>query len=141
MRIPLVARSRDVGFNMTPMIDMVFLLNIFFLLSNHVAQREAQMDLPLPVADSGEEQDLEAQRITLNVTADGGLLLAGRAIQQADLQQRLTQALAEQGPKLEVRIRADRHVPYRSVSPLLLACARAGVWKVTFGVYHSKDVR
>ena len=141
MRVPMVGRSRGVGFNMTPMIDMVFLLNIFFLVSNHIAQRESQMELPLPVADSGQEEDTESQRITLNVTADGSLLLAGRSIDRPELQARLAQARGEHGPDLEVRIRAYRHVPYRAVSPLLLACARAGVWKVTFGVYHSEELR
>ena len=40
---------------------------------------------------------------------------------------------------LEVRIRSDRNVPYRVVEPVLLACARSGVWNVTFAVIRGQQ--
>lgn len=141
MRVPSFSRSGEVGFNMTPMIDVVFLLIIFFLVSSHLAKQEAQMDLPLPVADSGVEPDDTARRLTLNVTADGSMLLAGRNIDRTELQQRLKQARDDHGKDVEIRIRGDRSVPYSAVSPIMLSCARTGIWKVTFGVYRSEDVR
>ncbi|MDA1051478.1 MAG: biopolymer transporter ExbD [Planctomycetota bacterium] len=141
MRVPTRLRSGEVGFNMTPMIDVVFLLIIFFLVSSHLAKQEAQMELPLPVADSGEQPDHEARRLTLNVTADGSMLLAGRHIDREELKQRLKLARDEHGEDVEIRIRGDRNVPYSAVSPIMLSCARTGIWKVTFGVYHSEDVR
>ena len=55
MRIPRRLGSGEIGINMTPMIDVVFQLLIFFLVSNHIAKQEAQMPIPLPVADSGSE--------------------------------------------------------------------------------------
>jgi biopolymer transport protein ExbD len=141
MRVPTSLRSGEVGFNMTPMIDVVFLLIIFFLVSSHLAKQEAQMELPLPVADSGEEPNDEARRLTLNVTADGSMLLAGRPIDRDELKQRLKQARVEHGQDVEIRIRGDRNVPYSAVSPIMLSCARTGIWKVTFGVYRREDVR
>jgi biopolymer transport protein ExbD len=140
MQVPSLLRSGEVSFNMTPMIDVVFLLIIFFLVSSHLAKQEAQMELPLPTADSGEEADDASRRLTLNVTADGSVVLVGRHIDRAGLQQRLKLTRDEHGDDVEVRIRGDRNVPYRSVSPIMLACARAGIWKVTFGVYRSEDV-
>ena len=141
MRVPTFLRSGEVGFNMTPMIDVVFLLIIFFLVSSHLAKQEAQLDLPLPVADSGEESKDQTRRLTLNVTADGTLSLAGRTLDSARLQQRLGAARKQHGDDLEIRIRSDRSVPYRSISPIMLACARSGIWNVTFSVYRSEDVR
>jgi len=140
MRIPIRLRSGEVGFNMTPMIDVVFLLIIFFLVSSHLVKQEAQMELPLPVADSGEEPNDEARRLTLNVTADGSMLLAGRRLDRDELKQRLEQARDEHGRDVEIRIRGDRNVPYSAVSPIMLSCARTGIWKVTFGVYRRGDV-
>lgn len=99
------------------------------------------MELPLPVADSGEEPNDEARRLTLNVTADGSMLLAGRPIDRDELKQRLKQARDEHGQDVEIRIRGDRNVPYSAVSPIMLSCARTGIWKVTFGVYRREDVR
>jgi biopolymer transport protein ExbD len=142
MRVPNSLSGGSVTFNMTPMIDVVFLLIIFFLVSSHLAKQEAQMELPLPVAQSGSTpDDIESRRVTVNVLEDGYLLLAGRPIRPDQLQQRLQDAAGAEGADLEVRIRSDRHVAYGSVEPILIACARADIWNVTFAVYRPEDVR
>jgi biopolymer transport protein ExbD len=142
MRIPSTIGRSDVGINLTPMIDVVFQLIIFFLVSSHLAKQEAQMNLPLPIADSGEKAgDRGTRRLTLNVLADGRLLLAGHPVDASELRRRLEDAIRSDGPLLEVRIRGDRSVRYGLVEPLLTACARAGVWDVKFGVYRSEDIR
>lgn len=138
MKIPRSARSGDSGMNMTPMIDVVFQLIIFFLVSSHLAKQEVQLKLPLPEAASGEQEaDPNAPRLTVNVLEDGTLLLAGRAVKSSELSPRLSERLGELGPDVEVRIRSHRDVPYEFVEPLLVACAKAGVWNVTFAVYES----
>ena len=59
---------------MTPMIDVVFLLIIFFLLSSHLAQRENRIDVDLPQATSGEEDLPSTQpRVTVTVLEDGSV--------------------------------------------------------------------
>lgn len=142
MRIPSQSRNGTLGFNMTPMIDVVFLLIIFFLVSSHLAKQEVHMELPLPKADSGTEPaEADVSRVTVNITADGTLLLAGHRVTPQQLQQRLANALAKEGGDLQVRIRSDRHAPYRYVEPIMLACARAGVWNVTFAVFQREDAR
>ena len=142
MRIPAQLRTGELGFNMTPMIDVVFLLIIFFLVSSHLAKQESQLPPPLPVADSSSEPGDETQpRVTVNISGDGALLLGGRRIDPSELAARLTERLAESGRDLEVRIRGDRGVDYRHVEPVMLACARSGIWNVTFAVYRSEDVR
>jgi biopolymer transport protein ExbD len=141
MRLPHRHRRTAVGCNLTPMIDVVFQLIIFFLVSSHLAKQELQMPLPLPRADSGTKADDDAAtpRVTINVTADGQMLLAGHRLELSDLQQRLRAKAIESGRDLEIRIRSDRTVEYRRIEPILLACARAGVWNVTFAVYRQQD--
>jgi biopolymer transport protein ExbD len=142
MRVPTTIGRSEVGINLTPMIDVTFQLIIFFLISSHLSKQEAQMKLPLPVAESGEiPQDLSAKRLTLNVLADGSLILAGHHIHKAELAGRLQEAAKLEGGKFEVRIRGDRDVPYRSVEPVLTACAKAGLWDVKFSVFRPEDVR
>ena len=127
-------------FNMTPMIDVVFLLIIFFLVSSHLAKQEAQMELPLPVADSSVEPTTsQTPRITVNVLREGELLLAGRRVLPQELTSRLRERVTGVDGALEVRIRGDRRVVYGDVEPVMLACAEAGVWDVTFAVYRSED--
>jgi biopolymer transport protein ExbD len=140
MMVPRRQTSRGVGFDMTPMIDVVFQLIIFFLVSSHLSKQEAQTQLPLPVASSGKElTDETAPRITVNLHADGSVLLGAGMVTTAELQDRLAAKRESVGPGLEVRIRSDRSVPYKVVAPILLACAKAGIWNVTFAVYRPED--
>ena len=141
MHIPVRHRSGDLGFNMTPMIDVVFLLIIFFLVSSHLAKQEAQLELPLPMAASGlPPANIAIRRLTLNVLAGGELRLAGRPISQGQLESRLQEAQLSSATELEVQIRSDRSVPYQAIEPLMLACTQAGIWNVTFGVLP-RDIR
>jgi biopolymer transport protein ExbD len=100
------------------------------------------LPLPLPAASSGTApEDTAAPRVTINVLADGRVLLAGRAVSVEELTARLRQQVETDGRDLEVRIRSDRQAPYRQVEPIMLGCARAGIWNVTFAVYRPEDVR
>ena len=140
MQIPQHKSNRKYGFNMTPMIDVVFLLIIFFLVSSHLARQESQMELELPTASSGEDDvDLETPRLTINVKLDGSLWLAGRPIARERLQETFAQARAKEGENVEVRIRGSRSAPYSTVEPIMLACARARIWNVTYAVYREEQ--
>ena len=141
MRLPNIRQNASFEFNMTPMIDVVFLLIIFFLVSSHLAKQESQLDLPLPTAGSGEKQETATRRLTLNVLRDGELTLAGRQLQRQDLRARLLDAREQEPGELEVRIRSDREVPYGRIAPILRSCVRAGIWDVKFGVFRPEDVR
>ncbi len=124
---------------MTPMIDVVFLLIIFFLLSSHLAKQESQLELSLPVAASGDDDPQNAlPRITINIQEDGTLSLAGRQVESLDLQIRLADAVVDFGKDVEVRIRCSRLVPYEFVQPVMLACTSSGVWNVTYAVYRTE---
>ena len=142
MNIPRRISIGDVGINMTPMIDVVFQLIIFFLVSSHLIKQESHVQLPLPTAKSG-EQDVTAEkpRLTVNVLADGELLLTGRQLTADELTARLAEKVEELGQDLEVRIRSDRTVAYARVEPVMLSCAKAGIWNVTFAVYRPEDAR
>ncbi len=91
MKSPKYQPRGSLEFNMTPMIDVTFLLIIFFLVSSNMAQQETAVELNLPSAESGRDvQDDSLRRITVNLTADGSLLLGGEAMDAAELGRRLT---------------------------------------------------
>ena len=139
MRVPVNPLRARVGLNMTPMIDVVFLLIIFFLVSSHLAQQEFEGELDLPDAGTGQpvEED-QVRRMVVNVLPeqeDGRRIrVAGRSVDQAELTALIDYESRQSKGRLEVRIRSDRKVPYQVVEPVMVACARAGVWKVTFAV-------
>ncbi|MBN1589385.1 MAG: biopolymer transporter ExbD [Pirellulales bacterium] len=145
MRLPNHSSGGRLGFNMTPMIDVVFLLIIFFLVSSHLAQQEVQLELDLPTAASGRRAEAEgkARRIVVNVlpkTRDERRIMVGGRLFDSDELGRLIRFERERTEgALEVRIRSDRRVPYRDIEPVMLACARSGVWDVTFAVVAGKE--
>ena len=140
MRIPSAAGDGEMRVNMTPMIDVVFLLIIFFLVSSHLARQESQMELPLPTAVSGVAlDDFDHARVVINVLENGTMLLAGRRATVSELQRRLQHERRLAGAHLEVRLRSDRHVPFHFVQPILLAVSRAGIRNVTFAVIRPAD--
>jgi biopolymer transport protein ExbD len=139
MKIPR-RNSNELGIDMTPMIDVVFQLIIFFLVSSHLVKQETQVKLALPLAASG-DKDVESDkpRLTVNVLTSGELLLAGRSLGAEELTQRLAEKVSEVGKDVEVRIRSARDVPYARVEPVMLSCAKAGIWNVTFAVYRPEE--
>ena len=137
MQVPRYQASGKLGFNMTPMIDVVFLLIIFFLVSSHLSRQENQIELRLPIAASADEDpNQQSPRLTINVTAAGKYTLAGRPIEPQRLPQQFAEVVAQEGEDLEVRIRGSRLAPYSSVEPIMLACTKAGIWNVTYAVYR-----
>ena len=139
MRVPTNLGRGSLGFNMTPMIDIVFLLIIFFLVSSRLARQEIQLELDLPKAASGQRPAKEdIRRVVLNVLPEErpeGQIQVGRKVITAEELTGLIDYESRQADgELEVRIRSDRRVPYRVIEPILLACGRAGVWNVTFAV-------
>lgn len=139
MRIPTSISRHPVGFNMTPMIDIVFLLIIFFLVSSHLAQREARMELDLPTATTGAEASNEnLRRITVNVLANGQTVVGGREVASSQIAGYLRQAKQQADEPMEVRIRGDRLAPYEAVEPILKGAADVGIWDVTFSVVEEQ---
>lgn len=125
---------------MTPMIDVVFLLIIFFLVSSHLAKQESQLELELPNAISGQDDiDQDVPRVTVNVKKDGGLWIGGRQIRADQLRQTFAAVLKKEGEQLEVRIRGSQSAPYSTVEPIMLACTEVGIWNVKYAVYREES--
>ena len=133
MRIASYPRSGGMRFNMTPMIDVVFLLIIFFLVASTMARQDSREDYPLPTADSGQQRsDEDRPALIVNVRADGQIVVSGNILRPRELAERLLYANEQAGGDLQVRINADRRVLYEAVKPILLACVKADVWNFTF---------
>lgn len=134
MKVPVRDRQAGARFNITPLIDVVFLLVVFFLVAAHFAHQEAAEAVELPLATSvGLDPDLP-RRLTVTVLADGSLSVKGRAVDADEVERLIQQDTTDRSADYEVRIRADQNVPYKNVEPLLLACLRAGVTKIGFAV-------
>ena len=141
MRVPNYRLASSVSINMTPMIDVTFLLIIFFLVSSHLAKQENNVRLDLPKTQTGLDSELSNQHrtSTVHVLPDGTYQMGGQSISIENVQKAIAVRHAETPGGLRVRIRTDRSVPYSVVSKLLKACTRAGTSDVVFAVYDEKS--
>ena len=134
MRSPAASRRTPIGANMTPMIDVVFLLIIFFLVSSHLAKQETRLPLDLPAAGLQLSVTDSATWLTVNIRADGAISVSGSATDLGRLNELIQQHVDQHGPLAAIRIRTDRSVPYEQVEPLLRSAAGAGVAHIAFAV-------
>ena len=141
MQIPKPDKKPSVTFNMTPMIDVVFLLIIFFMVTSNIVQQEALVAVDLPTAKTSQmpgSSESSTRKVTINVTGEDHLFLGMTPVNREQLRQYLIGLTIEQsrfGKPLEVNIRTDRRVPYRAIEPLLVICSQAGIDHVSFNTY------
>ncbi len=122
--------------NMTPMIDVVFLLLIFFLAATTFAREEVELDLRLPQAKSGQAGKGDTQLI-VNVFADGHITVDGREVPLPALQQKL-QAAVQRNAEQAVLVRGDQESRFGTGLAVLDACRLAKVKKVDFAALPQK---
>ena len=134
MRRVALGHKRAAELNMTPMIDGVFLLIIFFLVSSHLARREALVEVALPAAATGAATRDDAPRVTVNVAADGSLSVGATRVTLAQLVEKLVAELDQHDERLRVRVRSDRAAPYAAIEPALAACAEVGIEDIGLAV-------
>ena len=123
-----------------PLIDVVFLLIIFFMVVSQFTQTEIEA-LELPPAAQGERpSDPLEKQIILNVHRDGRMRIASQDYSLDSFENLLLSKLQQLSPReLNIIIRADRRTPWRLVRPLMEACARNAVNHVRVAVTEDTD--
>lgn len=119
-------------FSMAPLIDIVFLLLIFFMVATTYQRSERQLDLELPRAQTGEASVVAPEEIVVDVTRDGRLFVAGREVERAGLITALETASKGQ-VETPVVVRGDRLAAHENVVLVLDACGVAGLRNLSVG--------
>ena len=126
--MPLTSKTETpMAVNLTPMIDIVFLLLIFFMVGTKFSEWERKMELDLPEAGAASASAPEVNARVVTVLKNGNILLDERPI---DGLERLTSLLIEQrndDPNICVRIRADAKNDWDRVASVLGACEAADI--------------
>jgi len=119
--------------NLTPMIDVLFLLIIFFMVATTFDDLERNIDLQVPeVAETGETQP-PPQPLVINVFADGRLEFEGQTASIEDLTARL---LSIRGQQVDpsVIIRGDAECAFQHIAAALAACRAAHISELGINV-------
>jgi biopolymer transport protein ExbD len=115
-----------VAIDLTPIIDMVFLLLIFFLVATTFQQTEREMKIALPAASSAGPISAALREMVINVDDGGRIYVAGREISADDLRVMVSEAISA-NPQQKVTVRGDRNTPYSAIVTVLDICKGSGI--------------
>lgn len=113
--------------SLTPLIDVVFLLLIFFLVTSEFEEEERRLDIVLPSATSASPMTSKPRELVVDITADGTTFVGGEQVTMEELSDLLQRAVANNPTNQVVVIRADQEVPFQPVVSVMDLCNRAGV--------------
>ena len=122
--------------NLTPMIDIVFLLMIFFMVGTKFTELEKIIALQVPAVNPSNKLDSPSDALVLNVNADGRVVFDGIEVAPGTLADVLSAAKEQRGD-FALYIRGDEVAPHGVMAQVYRACRAAGVQR--FGVAVTFD--
>lgn len=112
--------------SMTPLIDVVFLLLIFFLVASRLSQEDRELDIPLPSAANAMPMTVEPQEMIVNIDQGGAIVVNNKTLDSDQFRRLLAQAVVNNPIGQAVLIRADRRVPVQAPVEVMDMCLQAG---------------
>lgn len=122
---------------MAPMIDMVFLLLVFFMTVASVAQNQRQVKLDLPESDESKIPEDASGRGILSVDAEGNYYIGDQSRSLEEVATAIKARMAAD-PELRVQVRADQATEYQHVRQLLKTAAEAGAYEIIYATYEAR---
>jgi len=112
---------------MTPLIDVVFLLLVFFLVATTLSEEERQLSVQLPAASEAQPLTAKPRELVVNVDAAGQYYVSGEQLTLKRLEDVLALASASNPGRTSVIIRADRRCMWEFVVAVMNACNKARI--------------
>lgn len=119
--------------NLTSMIDVLFLLIIFFVVGARFNDAERQIELKVPSVGGGGALTSAPNKKIVNVYRDGQIMLDGQAVSLEQLTSQLTAARA-QYQRQGVLVRGDGEGQFQLIASVLGACKQAGISELGISV-------
>jgi biopolymer transport protein ExbD len=145
MRIDKPTSTGVVSVNMTPMIDMVFNLLIFFILTSQFVKLEVE-NVVLPPSSTATTKDYTIYRnVVINVVnrdGAGEVIVFGKVMTPQELTDHLRELKeSAEGHQMNVILRADAEVPYEDVARVMLAAGSAQIqgWWITTEIEKKEE--
>ena len=122
----------DVGFNITPLIDMTFLLLIFFMVTSKLSKEKLKLDIKLPIAASAITPKDLSNRDILNIDAEGLFYVSDREVTTDEMKDYLAERFRH-SPPLRLYVRADSQTRAAKIRELIQMATQAGAVDIIFG--------
>ena len=127
------------GINMTPMIDVVFQMIIFFICTSDLEKQAFDQKVRLEWArDAQAVEKQDPLTVTINVREDGTLTIAGFTLSPGTLRGVMENTVARHGTRVPVVIRGDLAAPHHAVRQVMDICKGVGIWKLSFAAIKAE---
>ncbi len=122
----------DSGFDMAPMIDMVFLLLIFFMCVSRISASQSR-EMTLATATEANIPDERPDRLIINIDIDKNIYIGGAevALKLDDVRGEVKRRAAV-NPRLKISIRCDANAEVKTTREVIGVCAEAGIDNIIF---------
>ena len=130
--------SEDIGFQIAPMIDITWILIIFFMVTMHLTENEFAVDVALPVASAAEIPPDMSGRVVVNIDKGGNYFVGNQLMNLAELTAHMKRRLIE-FPPLKVYLRADAGIPAQKTKEFYRACTEAGAIEVILASFRESQ--
>ncbi len=134
------AEGEELAMDMSSMIDLVFLLLIFFMVSSHLILVQIDKNVTPPTASNAQVSESSAGRVVVNVYADGRIFAQDK-VELASIEaiQDYVEQLKERNDRSEIatrlHLRADKEADTRLIKRVVKAAGDAGVSEVIFSSF------
>ena len=124
-------KEDDIEPNMSPMIDMVFLLLIFFIVAAQIIDEKPKV--LIPSATNAKVPEDSKNRLMITITDDEKYFIRQNLVSFEELQKLLADEI-NQNPKLRILIRADQDLKYKVSEKIMNICADVGANDLIYAV-------
>lgn len=133
MPVKIDKGSAPLLLNLTPLIDVLFFLLLFFLVATEFAEGERKLDVLLPDASDAQPLTSKPRDLLINIDQQGRFFVTGKQLELPQLDQLLRIASTNNPGHTSVVIRADKRCLWQSVVAAMNACNKASIrdYKVT----------
>jgi biopolymer transport protein ExbD len=133
MKIKSPARD-DVTIDMGPMIDLVFLLLIFFMVASVVTELE-KVPIEIPESSHAKVPEDTKNRMMLSVDANNQVYVGTTPVTITELKDMIDVEL-DLNPDLRILIRADKRVEYKTCKDIMIACGDVGATDLIYATFE-----
>lgn len=134
------ALSRE-GFNLTPMIDVVFQLMIFFLVATRLEDNQQYLQVTLPEASQAKPLIARPEELVVNIDLQGGFVVRGSRMDALGLEKLLQQLAADNPGRQQVMIRFDKQTPSQALVTVIDLCKKARISSYSFATLPKAEAQ
>lgn len=132
MRIRRATDNSEEIINISPLLDVMFILIIFFMATTTFKEAERDIQVSLPADSQGQTLSSSDVVIVINVRKSGAYVMLDQQVTVEEMEQQIQRSIKE-NPQQKVLIRADQEALHGYVAKAVSMCRHAGVREANIG--------